>query len=198
MHGLIFKEHLDNWAKEAGELAVYEYYGFYNWLEAFPVTLYRLEEEINYYKKIGVLGFYSETEQRWSTNHLLYYAFSRLWWDHTTDIESMMDEFFRLFYGPAEKPMRDFYMALETSGGRGRYWSGDTFNLPQIFTKEIRKKCRKALNTAKKLAKGDTLVMQRLGFLELGWRYTELHLEAMEAKTALAQSPTKENKVVIF
>ncbi len=192
--GQLFKKQLDAWAQMATRHGIYEYYGFYNWLEALPITLYRLREEIPYYKKIGISGFYSETEQRWATNHLLYYAFSRLWWDHTTDVEAMMDEFFRLFYGPAEEPMRKFYMALETSGGPDRYWSGDEFNLPQIYPPDLRARCRAWLEQAKALAQYHPKILARLHFVELGWRYTELHLEAMEAQAACRKDPTAENK----
>ena len=190
----IYKEYLDRWAELTELHSIYEYFGFYGWLEALPVTLYRLSEEIAYYKKIGVDDFYSETEERWSTNHLLYYAFSRLWWDHTTDVEAMLDEFFRLFYGPAEQPMRDFHLALETSGGRNRCWVGIESELLRIFPLKLRQKCRADLEKAKGLAMDNPTIMARLAFVELGWRYTELHLEAMEAHRTFWKKPTAENK----
>ncbi len=190
--GQLFKQQVDVWAPVTTLHGIYEYFGFYNWLEALPVTLYRLPEEVPYYKRIGVHGFYSETEQRWSTNHLLYYAFSRMWWDHETDVPALMDEFFRLFYGPAEEPMRDFPLALETSGGPDRYWSGDVSNLLRIFPRELRQQCRAHLDEAKRLAADDPLVSARLAFVEPGWRYTELHLEAMEAHEAFNRAPSDE------
>ncbi len=192
----VFKAQIDALAPVTGHHGIYEYFGFYNWAEALPVTLYRLSDEVRYYKELGVHGFYSETEQHWSTNHLLYYAFSRLWWDHETDVPEMMDEFFRLFFGPAEAPMREFYMALETSGGPDRYWSGNVFNLPGIFPAELRADCRGWLEDAKALAAGDETVTARLAFVELGWRYTELHLEAMAAKDAYRKAPTPEGEQV--
>jgi len=188
--GQLFRQQVDVWAPVTTLHGIYEYFGFYNWLEALPVTLYRLPEEVAYYKRIGVHGFYSETEQRWSTNHLLYYAFSRMWWDHETDVQALLDEFFRLFYGPAEAPMRDFHLALETSGGPDRYWSGDVSNLLRIFPRQLRQQCRAHLDEAKRLAADDPLVSARLAFVEPGWRYTELHLEAMEAHEAFNRAPS--------
>lgn len=187
-----FKEKFDAWTSLATLRGVYEYFGFYNWLEALPVALYRLQEEVGYYERNGVHGFYSENQQRWATNHLLYYAFSRVWWDHTTDVPAMLDEFFRLFYGPAEAAMRDFYLALETSGGPDRYLSGNEFDLPRLFPKELREKCRADLERAKQLAAKDAKVTARLAFVELGWEYTEKHLEAMDAHQAFRRTPTPE------
>ncbi|MEN6301530.1 MAG: DUF4838 domain-containing protein [Armatimonadia bacterium] len=189
---LKFKEKLDAWTSLATVRGIYEYYGFYNWLEAMPVSLYRLHDETNYYKQIGVHGLYSETQQRWSTNHLLYYAFSRVWWDHTTDVPAMLDEYFRLFFGPAEKPMRSFYLALETSGGPNRYLSGNEFDLYNLYPKALRDQCRAYLSEAKTLAGGDPKITARLAFIQLGWDYTEKHLAAMEAHAAFRKSATPE------
>lgn len=189
-----FKRNFDAWTELATVRGIYEYFGFYNWLEALPVTLYRLADEVGYYHRHKVHGFYSENQQRWSTNHLLYYAFSRLWWDHTTDVPAMLEEFFRLFYGPAEKPMRDFYLALETSGGPDRYLSGNEFDLYGLYPKAVRDTCRASLEAARKAAAGDPLVTARIAFVELGWAYTERHLEAMDAHQAFRRQPGPETR----
>ncbi len=187
-----FREKFDTWTSLATLRGIYEYFGFYNWLEALPVTLYRLQEEVNYYQQHKVHGFYSETAQHWATNHLLYYAFSRVWWDHTTNVPAMLDEFFRLFYGPAAQPMRRFYLALETSGGPDRYVSGNEFDLYSLYPKPLRDQCRADLEEAKRLAVNDGKVTARLGFVELGWEYTEKHLTAMEAHQAFRRKPCPE------
>lgn len=189
-----FKQKFDAWTDLATVRGVYEYFGFYNWLEALPVSLYRLQDEVGYYKVNNVHGFYSETQQRWATNHLLYYAFSRVWWDHTTDVPAMLDEFFRLFYGPAEQPMREFYLALETSGGPDRYVSGNEFDLNMLYPKPLRDKCRAWLDEAAELAADDAKVRARIAFVELGWEYTEKHLDAMDAHQAFRRDPSPENR----
>lgn len=189
-----FRQKFDAWKDMVSVHGIYEYFGFYNWLEALPVSLYRLQDEVNYYRHNNVHGFYSETQQRWATNHLLYYAFSRVWWDHTTDVPAMLDEFFRLFYGPAEAPMREFYLALETSGGPDRYVSGNEFDLFTLYPGPLRKRGRAWLEQAKELAAGDEKVMGRLAFVELGWEYTERHIEAMEAHRDFRRTPSPETR----
>jgi hypothetical protein len=104
----------------------------------------------------------------------------------------MLDEFFRLFYGPAEQPMRRFYLALETSGGPDRYVSGNEFDLYGLYPKALRDQCRANLEEAKRLATADEKVKARLAFVELGWEYTEKHLAAMEAHQAFRQKPSPE------
>jgi len=41
--------------------------------------------------------------------HLMVYWQNKLFWDPDADREKMLDEYYRLFFGPAEKEMREFY-----------------------------------------------------------------------------------------
>ncbi|MFA7160257.1 MAG: DUF4838 domain-containing protein [Kiritimatiellia bacterium] len=40
--------------------------------------------------------------------HLNIYITARLWWDVNQDLDAMLNEYYRLFYGPAEKEMKAF------------------------------------------------------------------------------------------
>ena len=40
--------------------------------------------------------------------HLTLYVTSRFWWDTAQDLDAMLAEYYRLFYGPAEKEMKAF------------------------------------------------------------------------------------------
>ena len=42
------------------------------------------------------------------------YASFKLLWDVNTDVDAMLDEYCRKFFGPAEKPMRSFFSLLES------------------------------------------------------------------------------------
>lgn len=46
-------------------------------------------------------------------DHLLYYVQAKLLWNPRLDVDDLLDEYYRLFYGPAEKEMRDFYELAE-------------------------------------------------------------------------------------
>ncbi|HJN17732.1 MAG TPA: hypothetical protein QGH10_19695, partial [Armatimonadota bacterium] len=107
---------------------------------------------------------------------------------------AMIDEFASLMFGPASEPMREFYLALETSGGPDRYVSGNEFDLPGLFPPALRESCRALLDDAEDLADGDDTVLARIAFVELGWRYTELHLTAMEAHSAFRREATPVGK----
>ena len=70
----------------------------------------------NYYKAVAPYSFgaYAESEcEKTILHYLNYYVFSKVMWDPSTDVEKLLDEHFRLMFGPAAKEMSDFYSDLE-------------------------------------------------------------------------------------
>lgn len=61
------------------------------------------EEDGSYTRRLGVPGLV----------HLMVYWQNRLFWDPDADREAMLDEYYRLFFGPAESEMREFYEFAE-------------------------------------------------------------------------------------
>jgi hypothetical protein len=61
------------------------------------------EEDGSYTRRLGVPGLV----------HLMVYWQNRLFWDPDADREAMLDEYYRLFFGPAEAEMREFYEFAE-------------------------------------------------------------------------------------
>ena len=69
-----------------------------------------------YYQSLAdvIDGAFAESESdRWSSNYLNYYVFSRVCWDPQADVEQILAEHHRLMFGPAAKPMAAFYDLLE-------------------------------------------------------------------------------------
>ena len=54
-------------------------------------------------QRLGVVGLV----------HLMVYWQNKLFWDPDADRQKMLDEYYRLFFGPAEKEMREFYEFAE-------------------------------------------------------------------------------------
>ena len=72
----------------------------------------------SYYKRMSpwIFGAFAECEsERAFHNHLNYYVFSRVSWDSSTDVESVIDEYHRLMFGAAAPEMKAFYDTLETN-----------------------------------------------------------------------------------
>lgn len=48
-------------------------------------------------------------------NHLNLYVTSRLWWDADTNVDLLLEEYYELYYGPAENEMRAFIQHCEAT-----------------------------------------------------------------------------------
>ncbi len=87
-----------------------------------------------------------------ATNHLNCYVTARLWWDVTQDLDAMLDEYYRLFYGPAAGQMKAFIEYAETN------W------MKAMKDAAIIDKLSDLLSSAQKAA-GDTIYGKRINLI---------------------------------
>lgn len=89
---------------------------------SFPLPVFYTDQSVAFIQAVkdDISGFiFSINEHRpWDRDeidwhslgvmHLDLHLMSHLWWDPETDIEPLLAEYYTLFYGPAEEPMREF------------------------------------------------------------------------------------------
>ncbi|MDD5707154.1 MAG: DUF4838 domain-containing protein, partial [Kiritimatiellae bacterium] len=126
------RENLMAWSKLASELYTWEYYlgqmgsGFTSFPYVYPRQIARA---IRCMREAGVRGMFFEAcaapakpGGRWSDGLLAnpaedllnHYVTWKMLVDASLDVDRLLNEHFRLFYGPAEKPMREFFTLIET------------------------------------------------------------------------------------
>lgn len=69
-----------------------------------------------YYKSLhdSIVGAFSESESdRWLYNYLNYYVFSKVCWNTRIDVNSLLDEHYRLMYGAGAPFVKRFFESLE-------------------------------------------------------------------------------------
>ena len=86
-----------------------------------------LQDDIRFEHEIGIEGFFMESEWRMTAadefntfkiwqpgiSHLTAYVTAKLEWNPDLDLQTLLDEYYTLFYGPAEAPMRAFWEKAE-------------------------------------------------------------------------------------
>lgn len=72
----------------------------------------RLWREDLWYHPFTKTGLYEP-----GVTHLNVWLTSRLWWDQTRGVEPMLEEYYRLYYGPAEQQMKHFINYCEQNYG---------------------------------------------------------------------------------
>jgi len=78
--------------------------------KCFPhVMVHQTAEAMRGFIRDGVRGIFECGEQ----DQLEQYVMVKVWDDPGLDVDEVIDEFFRLYFGPASEPMQEFYLGLE-------------------------------------------------------------------------------------
>lgn len=184
---------LSAWGKFKHPLLVRPYWGSHTSWAFWPVV-HALQNDVRYYHSKGVVGIYSETHRNWGTEHLNFIVFPRLLWDKDTNVNELVDEFCRLFYGPAAKPMRRFYAIMEQAAEDGpeqrryRQW------LIPVFTPQVLTRMRQCIREAETAIEGhNNIFRQRLDFVKAGFKIADFYYSAEHLMRTYPE--TKDQKI---
>lgn len=130
----LFQDTVTTWSKKADTLYSWEYYCntvFNSGWKGYPMFFTSiLQDDLKSLK--GVLkGEFIEAES-WTTDahanapeklkinypglmHPLLYINARLLWNPDLNLKALLDEYYQLFYGPAEEPMRAFWELIDSN-----------------------------------------------------------------------------------
>ncbi|MHC4871878.1 MAG: DUF4838 domain-containing protein [Planctomycetota bacterium] len=116
------------------------------------------------------LGEYNEESQkksRWKapgSDHLNLYVNARFLWDADQDIEKVLDEYYKKFYGPAAPIMREAFDYAEKTFDELKY---DTSSLTQARINKLAASVKflDLLEKAKKKAGADSIYGKRIAFI---------------------------------
>ena len=125
-----------------------------------------------------IFGLYIECESDVLIhNYLTYHVFGKLAWNTSTDVEKLLDEHARLFYGPAAVPMKDFFDSIErnwqriaanvveTSEGPKTIYPSELILWSKIYSPDELKRLNGLFDKAEKLAAKDKLRLERIRFV---------------------------------
>ena len=114
-----------------------------------------------YYKDVSpwVYDIYAESEtDRFIYRHLDHYVLSRVTWNASVDIDAVIDEYFRLMYGPGADEMKAFFRSLESKWTCGLLEQGEDTMWGPSFSVVGREDRWNRVYTAELLAEYDRLL----------------------------------------
>ncbi len=177
---------VDEWAKfEPNEMY---YRGYYNNLACpqFPKTqIDRVRTEIPELYAKGLRAMRVEViHQSWANDPLTLYLASRLMWNVETDVDALLDEFYRNFYGPAETPMRAYHEGLESAFRDTPYITGSSYVYFPIFKNHPRTDTLRALLDEAAALLGDEAspYAERVAALRQAYRRMDYFLDMIKAR----------------
>jgi hypothetical protein len=122
-----------------------------------PVPLARkYKRDMPLLKKWGVIGFADEGRSVIGEAGIApRYLRAKLMWNAGADADAILDEYFKKWYGPAEKPARAFWEALEKALEETPMLGHEDRILPYVYTPELMRELSKQVAAAEKLASAD-------------------------------------------
>ena len=174
-----FRNIFEGWSQRAkGGLFIYEYYQKLADVELpFPI-IHTIRQDIPYYHRIGVKGFFTQYGMGYWTTPLRYYVASRLLWDVHADVDALLTDYYASFWGPAAAPMRAYDARLETAAvAYGGHLSMPTFDLPLLFTDQVLADCAGHMQAAETAGSADPVLRQRVAKVRLSLEWANLAMD---------------------
>ncbi len=172
------------WHKIAPKMDFYEYMGCAN--SSYAVMEYVLADDLKLYKKLGIDGGWMDdccepADPFWETSWQLYYVAAKMLWDHTLDVNKLLEDAYDRYYGPASVPMKQYHAfrreLWESAPGHAIY--GGPARIGYCLTVPgADKRLMMYLDEAEKLAANDAMVKKRIAqdrdYLKTIWgKYAE-------------------------
>jgi hypothetical protein len=135
--------------------------------------LHMTRKDIPWLHENGVRYLSLETVSNWPNLIPELYLLTRLMWDTQLDQEAELKEFYTKFFGPAAGPMEAYITAVSQAYNQLPFSSGNKEFVESVFTSKLLKSLRENIDSAKKAAAGDEIVLHRIGLIETSLRQAE-------------------------
>jgi len=107
-----FYELVQGWGGMLAQFGYYDYYDHYWYFGPWGV-MFKMREDLPAFRELGGTFLMLEADANFGIQGLNNYVSARLEWDLDADVDLLMDDYFRGYYGPAAAPMRKFFLASE-------------------------------------------------------------------------------------
>lgn len=187
-----FRQAMVGWKNIYSGLTIYEYYRKGAQLDLpFPI-LHAIKKDIPFFKSHNVFGLYTQFSHDYYTNGLNYYLASKLLWNSQGNADSILDDFYKNFYGKSWSHMKSYWENYENAAiDADIHLSSPVYNMDLLFTENLIKNQRDALNKALSSAESG-LIKNRIEKSVTSLEYVILCMEYV--KTA-KESFSKKGKV---
>ena len=171
---------LKAWSEKLGQKTwLWTYPGkYYGHMPGIPHTTPR--SLVSFIKKAKpyIFGLYIECESDVLIfNYLTYYVFGKITWNTDLNVEDLLNDHARSFYGPAAAPMKEFFdriekhweriaaNVVETAEGPKTIYPSELVLWTKIYSPAELKRLSSLFDKAEKLAAGEKTYLERVRFI---------------------------------
>lgn len=145
--------------------------------------VHRLRHEIPIAHDLGLTGFRQEIITKWGSETPSLYVAARLMWDHETDVDALLADFYVKFFGPAAEPMRAYLEMMDAALRDTDHHAGCSFDVIQWYPTELRARANTLLNAALE-ATGDDIYGERVRIFRQTFDFMEALVHMLKYRAA--------------
>ncbi len=189
-----YREMLYKWAKVMqGRLCIYDYdQGMLVWRDIPNPSHMAFRQDVQHYRKAGVVGVNTESRNALATTFLNLYLRGRLMWNPDEDVDALLAEFYPKFYGPAAKPMSNYWQAIYQAWEDTIVTEHEYFVAPAIYTPQVMAVLKQNLAEAegiinglkvqgRKLSRNEQLFIERMRFTRLSYQVLQSYMDMVRS-----------------
>lgn len=188
-----YKTFLYKWAKIMdGRLAIYDYdQGMLVWRDIPDPSQQAFAQDVKHYRDAGILGINTESRNAIATTFLNLYFRGRLMWNPDADVPALLADFYPKFYGPAAKPMSEYWNTIFQAWADTIVTEHEFFVAPAIYTPAVLQVMNAKMKEAEalvaplrkkaKLSRNEKLYLDRIAFTRMSCDITTLYLNMVRA-----------------
>jgi len=152
-----------------------------------PQAMYRAHAfNVKELKRMGFAGSEWEGRCAFMADGLNIYMLGKCLWNANTDVEALLDEHYRLFYGTAAKPVKAFYDAVEQTLTTSPVEYHEEERMPDIYPHDLVMKLTEAVGDIENQVKdADAATRQRVRFARLVVDHFRTYSDMRQLETTL-------------
>ncbi len=180
--GDTFRKQFEGWAKIVPSMMWRPNTGSpAGWQQGLPDL--SMQQTIRDFKDVAAANcvgiFIDSVWEHWATQGPQYYVMGQLTWNPQVDAEAVLTDYYSRAFGPAAKPVREYFELLERARMKFTATDGESgvFNLTKLYTPELLRESQAKLDRAAASVPADSLHARRVAFVQVGLDYTRLTAE---------------------
>lgn len=190
---------LNKWLKAfPGDISIYSYYRKYAWCSLPNLIPHYMQNDLQYYRKIGVHGISSYAEPGdWFTYELNHYVLGHLAWDPDDSVDALVMGFCVARYGPAASTAQQTFAMLERVIRHACSLPGTSVKAPgdyDEFTREIEAASSKVKAAREQYAR-DAALLANLKRLSLMLEYARMDIALQKKRATNADTTARKAEV---
>ena len=189
-HDKAWRETVEKWEAISTHLYYYTYMGHRN---AYPKL--DIADDIRWAHQHKGTAIFFEHDEYSPVNMLPLYLAAQTMWDTKVDSRKELREFYKDFYGAAERPVRSFWQTFHAMTRPAARDYDCHYGYPNMLTPRVATKFARDLTEGLKLAK-EPAVKRRIETLIAYWRIAELQVSAQKALATWRGKKTVPNQNV--